>query len=209
MNRILPERPILTSDVYAPVMPRWVTICLQLIFIGFAITIVMMTDFFSNRVWAEFPFFFKGLMFVLLPTFIFGAFHPKGWKSLSTDPFFVACSEGIYFPFISHGGLVKSVDPKSWLFVSWKNMSNIRTEKLDIGGEGKSLCAVFDIKATNDELRDFFLSHKWADKVTGNNSIVFYGNAFPSPKKVAAELQEMMDKNKKNSLMRKNEGSSA
>ena len=206
MNKILPEMPILSGDVYAPVVPRWTTILLQCTFIGFAIALLKITAFFSNQTWLELPLFFKGLMLVLVPVFIFGGLHPKGWKNLSTNPFFMACSEGIYFPFVVGGrSYRKGVNLKSWLLVPWKNISNIRTEKHDIGGDGKSLCAVFDIKAADEELRDFFISHKWIDKITGHTSIVFYGNSPPSPSKVVDHLQVMLNQYKKSPLREKYE----
>ncbi|MDP3087397.1 MAG: hypothetical protein Q8M99_04265 [Methylotenera sp.] len=186
MNKILPEKPLLPGDVYAPVLPRWLTISIQLFSLCFAIAIT----WFSYLDWTNMPLFFKVLALLLLASFIFGTFHPKGWQRLSIDPFFFANVEGIFFPFTRTSySYDKGVNVNSWLFVPWQNISHLRSEKHDTDGDGKSFCAVFDIKATDEELRDFFISHKWIDKITGNTSIVFYRNNPPSPSKVVARLQ--------------------
>jgi len=190
MNKILPEKPLLSGDVYGPFIPRWLTIFLQLFSLCFAVA----TTWFSYHDWTSMSLFFKVIASVLVAFFIFGTFHSKGWQSLSKYPFFLANVEGIFFPFTRTSySYDKGVNVNSWLFVPWQNISHLRTEKHDTDGDGKLLCAVFDIKATDEELRDFFISHKWIDKITGNTSIVFYRNNPPSPSKVVARLQEIQN----------------
>lgn len=206
MIRLLPEMPALLGDVYAPVMPRWLTNLLRLLFIGFAV----ITAWFSAHDWADMPVLFKVLVCILIPVFLFGALHPRGWAQLSVVPFFMADHLGMYFP--HNYGLVDAIGKnaedlnrqfKQWLFVPWENISNVRAEYLDIGQDGKTLCAVFDIQAFSPEFESYFVSKRWVDKQTGSDAVAFYCNMPPSPRKVIQVLQEMMDEYKKSRLRAK------
>lgn len=208
MIKLLPEMPTLTGDVYAPVMPRWLTNLLRLLFIAFAVV----TMRFSIHDWAEMPVFFRVLSCILIPGFLFFALHPRGWAQLSVKPFFMADQLGMYFP--HNYNLVNAIGKnaedldrqfRQWLFVPWENISNVRTESLDIGNDGKTLCAVFDIKAFSPEFESYFVSKHWDDKQTGNDAIAFYCNMSPSPRKVILVLQEIMARHKKSLLSAKYE----
>ena len=199
--------PNLGSDAFAPVMPKWFTNLLRLISIAFALAVT----WFSIHDWAKMPVWVQGLVCVLVPAFFFSAFHSKGWALYSTVPFFLADHRGMYFKhkhaLTTHLGKdaeVKNKLRKTWLFVPWQNISNIRVAKVATH-EGSFNGAVLDIKATNEESEEFFAGRK-IDKNSqqdGSVSVAFYMNFPPTPRKVVAILQEMMGRYKKSELSAK------
>ena len=94
-------------------------------------------------------------MCIMIPAFFFAAFHPMVWAAGSKTPFFIADRHGMYF--ISNSRYIirlggKTPDrTKTWLFVPWENIANIRETTVS-DYESKSSGAVFDIKASPEQV---------------------------------------------------------
>jgi len=209
MNKRLPEMPDLGSEAYAPQMPVWFTHLLRLISILFAIAL----GWFGLHEWGSLPVWVQILVCILSPVFLFSAFSSRGWAVYSTTPFFLADHLGMYFKhkdaLTTHLGKnadVKNLQRKSWLFVPWENISNIRVAQL-MTSDGTAEGAAFDVKANAEEVAEFFIDDL-IEKQTmqpGMVAVGFYKNIPPAPQKVASVLQEMAARYKKSALSAKYE----
>jgi hypothetical protein len=209
MNKRLPEMPSLGSEAYAPMMPKWFTNLLRLISLLFAIAVA----WFSIHDWAQMPLWVKLLVCILVPVFFFSALHAKGWSQYSSTPFFLADHLGMYFKHkhavtlhLGKNAEAENNRRKSWLFVPWKNISNIRVSKVATH-DGSTNGAVLNVKATEEELQDFFADIQ-VDKhlqQDGSVSVAFYMNVPPMPRTVVAIANDMMSRHKKSALSTKYE----
>ncbi len=209
MNKRLPEMPNLGSEVYAPMMPTWFTHLLRLLSVLFAVALA----WFSIHDWAKMPLWVQLLVCILVPAFFFSALHSKGWSQYSSTPFFLADHLGMYFKhkhaLTTHLGKNAEIENnrrKSWLFVSWENISNIRVSKVTTH-DGSFNGAVLDVKATDEDIEEFFAGRQ-VDKhlqQDGSVSVAFYMNVPPTPRKVAVIVNEMMSRYKKSALSTKYE----
>ena len=207
MNKRLHEMPTLGSDAYAPTMPVWFTNLLRLVSILFATALVWL----AMRGWATLPVWVLILICILAPVFFFSALNSRGWALYSTTPFFLADHLGMYFKhrdaLTKHLGKdaeIKNQQRKAWLFVPWENISNIRLAKV-ISHEGTSEGAAMDVKATAEEVAQFFIDDL-KDKQSRQEdmfAVAFYTNFPPRPRHVVSILQEMMQLYKKSALSEK------
>lgn len=201
MNKLLTEMPNLGSEAYAPTMPEWFSNLLRLISIMFAIGVVWLG--FSD--WAKMPLFAQIIICILPPVFFFSAFSSRGWAQYSVMPFFLADRLGMYFKhknaLITHLGKdaqLENSQRKHWLFIPWENISNIRVSKVTTH-DGSFNGAVLDVKATKEELDQFFGGCRVDEKLLQDDSVTvaFYMNVPPTPRKVVTVLQDMMSRYKK------------
>lgn len=209
MNKLLHEMPTLGSDAYAPTMPVGFTNFLRLVSILFATALVWL----AMRDWATLPVWVLILICILAPVFFFSALNSRGWALYSTTPFFLADHLGMYFKhtdaLTKHLGKdaeIKNLQRKTWLFVPWENISNIRVAKV-ISHDGTSEGAALDVKATAEEIAQYFIDDL-KDKEPmqdGQYAVAFYTNFPPRPRNVVSILQEMMRRYKKSALSEKYE----
>jgi hypothetical protein len=201
MNKLLPEMPNLGSEAYAPKMPEWFTNLLRLISVLFAVGVAWL----GFREWAKMPLFAQIIVCILPPAFFFSAFSSRGWALYSSTPFFLANRLGMYFKhknaLITHlgkGAEAENSRRKSWLFVPWENIANIRVSKVTTH-DGSFNGAVLDVKATKEELDQFFGRRRVDEKLLQDDSVTvaFYMNVPPMPRKVVTVLQDMMSRYKK------------
>ena len=124
--------------------------------------------------------------------FLIFAFHPR-W-GLIEPPFFLANRKGMYFNpsgTLQFGRLPRKV----WLFVPWKNISNIRVSQIVKGEYSKGMA--MDVKASSDEVAEFFGHYGIpSDRNQFNDgrfSVVFYEQSHS--KKLVAKLLNLMSNN--------------
>lgn len=209
MNKRLHEMPTLGSDAYAPTMPVVLTNLLRLVSILFAAALVWL----GMRDWTTLPVWVLILICLLAPVFFFSAFNSRGWALYAKTPFFLADHLGMYFKhrdaMTKHLGKdaeIKNLQRKTWLFVPWENISNIRVAKV-VSYDGTSEGAAMDVKATAEEVTDFFIDDL-EDRQPINSdrvAVAFYTNMPPRPRKIVSILQEMMARYKKSALSAKYE----
>jgi hypothetical protein len=185
MNQILSEVPNVSSHYYAPCAPKWLNYIVRTLFIlaGIIITVLSISD------WDTMPLGFRILVCVLVPAFFLIALYSKIWTQ---QPYFLANHSGMYFR--PSGSLVIGQAPrKLWLFVPWKNISNIRVAKIMSGDTSKG--AAFDVKASHEEVAEFFHHYGYPEdknqsQVNGM-AVVFYDNYPPSPSTIVSDLLEL------------------
>ena len=199
MIRMLPEMPELVGDFYAPVMPRWFNNVLRfsLLSFGLAVAFLLLKGFDHMNVLE------KVLLTILPVAFLFMAIHPRGLTGLSKTPFFLADIKGMYLRHrmaegleVGHLAEIENTKRKSWIFIPWTAISNIRVEKVSMGDDGYgSYSVVFDLKGINRrDVEPFLLSifHEHPPDF----SAAFYCSILPFPSNVAATLQYVMSKSK-------------
>jgi len=185
MNRILDELPAIGVGDYSNNPPMWFRYFFKCLFAMTGIGLAMATIL--N--WHEMQTGFRFLIFVLVPLLLFFAFHPR--LGLTDPPSVLANSLGMYFNpsgSLHFGGIPRKV----WLFVPWKNISNIRVSRI-VKGEFSEGMAM-DVKASSDEVAEFFGHYGIpADSKQFNDgriSVVFYES---SSKKMLAKLLNLME----------------
>lgn len=207
MNQRLPEMPHLGSEVYAPTMPVWLTNLLRLFSLVFALFVAWL----GFHDWSKMPLWVLVIVCIIPPLFLMAAFSAKGWAQYSSRPFFLADYHGMYFKhkeaLITHVGKdapIINEHRKNWLFVPWKNISNIRVSKI-FTHHGSTSAAMFDVKATEDELADFLGRPIVADQLLqeGRVAVAFYMNILPAPSTVVDTLQAMLSRFKQSPLRKK------
>lgn len=197
MNKILPEMPILTGEVYTPVMSIWLVNGLRL----FSILFSLGAAWLSYHDWANMPTFAKLIVCILAPVFFFSSLSSKkGWALYAKNPFFLADQTGMYFrhnqAFITYIGN-KNQDTKhqsqQCLFVPWSNIANIRVGKVS-SEDGYTDGAIFDVNASAEEIKAFFdIDLKDKKPIQADiQAVCFYQNSLPSPRKVVEQLQNML-----------------
>jgi hypothetical protein len=211
MNKILPEMPALTSDVYAPVMPMWLANTLRLL----SVTLAVYMAYLGYNEWSNMPTFAKVIICILSSAFFFFSLSSeKGWALYAKNPFFLADRSGMYFrhnqaftTFIGNNNQDKKHKSQQWLFVPWSNIANIRVARVGSTTDGYSDAAAFDVIATAEEIRAFF-DDDLKDKKpiqSGMQAVCFYQNMPPSPRKVVAQLQTMLNQYQKSPISEKYE----
>jgi hypothetical protein len=210
MNKILPEMPTLTGEVYAPVMPMWLANSLRL----FSLLFSLGAAWLGFHDWSNMPTFAKVIICILSPVFFFSALSSKkGWALYAKNPFFLADRSGMYFrhnqaftTFIGNNNQDKKHQSQQCLFVPWNNIANIRVSKVS-ADDGYIDGAVFDVNARAEEVKAFFdVDLKDKNPIqAGMQAVCFYHNMPPTPRKVVAHLQEMLNKYKKSPLREKYE----
>lgn len=199
MNKILPEMPRLTGDVYAPVMPMWFVNGLRLFSLLFSSCVAWL----SYRSWLEMPIFAKVIVSILIPLFFLSAFSAKKWwATYAVSPFFLADHLGMYFQrnaslltYIGNKNQHQKNQLKQWLFVPWNHIFHVRVAKVSTS-DGYADGAVFDVNASDEEATAFF-DYDIKDRIpiqAGMKAVCFYMNFPPAPRKVVARVQEMKNK---------------
>ncbi len=195
---VLPEKPTLTGDYYAPVMPKWFTCILRLLSLFFALGILWI----GVHDWKDIPVWARLILIVLIPSFLFASIHEKGWAILSSNPFFMADKNGMYFKHkfadvteIGGHATTENQRRKAWLYVPWISISNIRLEKIYLAGEGAVKSAVLDIKNEGSAPIDEFFG-KGLVSNNGTVTVVFYVNIPPLPSTIVSNLRELESKYK-------------
>lgn len=208
MNKILPEMPTLTGEVYAPTMPMWLAHGLRLFSLLFSLAVA----WFGFHDWSNMPAFAKVIVCILAPAFFyFSLSSEKGWALYAKNPFFLADQSGMYFrhnqaftTFMGNNNQNKKRNSQQCLFVPWSNIANIRVGKVS-GSDGDVDGAIFDVNASAKEIEAFFDASVKDKKPiqTDMQAVCFYQNMPPTPCKVVAHLQSMMHQYKKSPLREK------
>ena len=196
MNKILPEMPHLTGDVYAPVMPMWFANGLRL----FALLFSLGMAWVGYQNWSDMPTFAKVIVGVLAPVLFFSALSSKNcWATFAVNPFFLANHLGMYFRqydsllyYIGNKNEHQKNIIKQWLLVPWKNIHHVSVAKVSTS-DGYTDGAVFDVNAIDEEVSAFFDADIKDKKPmqAGMKAVSFYLNFPPAAKKVVERVQAM------------------
>ena len=210
MNKILSEMPILTDGTYAPIMPLWLVNGLRIFSVLFSLYVAWL----GYLDWSKMPIFAKVTICLLAPAFLyFSLSSKKGWATYVSNPFFLADHKGVYLrhqnaftTFLGSSNQDKKRQSQQCLFVPWCNIANIRIGSVS-SSDGYSTAAVFDVKASAEEIANFFDDGLKDKMPTQENmkAVCFYHNSVPSPSKVVAHLQEMLNQYKQFPLKEKYE----
>ena len=189
MNRILDELPEIRNGDYSSNPPMWFRYFFKLLYAlsGIGLAIWAVSD------WQGMEVGFRVMLSAMVPLFLIFAFHPR-W-GLTEPPSFLANHLGMYFKpsgiKLSGGFRLGQLPRKVWLFVPWRNISNIRVSRIIKGEFSKGM--IMDVKASSDEVAEFFWPYGIPSDSKpfndGRTSVAFYEN---SSQKVVAKLLNLM-----------------
>lgn len=147
--RVVIEPPASPPEAYVHGTPAWLMKTLRATFGLGGVGVAAM----SASEWAEMPWFFRGLVCVLVPGFLFLAISARAWRN---TPQFVADPGGVYFPCADL--VVAKAGPAGasrWLRVPWDKISGLRAATV-IDADGTTRGLAFDVAVPYAERADFF-----------------------------------------------------
>ncbi len=191
INKILETKPTITGRSFVYLMPKWAAVTLKGVIFLFGIA----TFYLAFHEQGTTPAFITGILYILSACFLLAAIHPKTGRE---KIYFICDNLGMYFPSYQSQMLFPHGHTEVWLFVPWKNITDIKTAKLR-GDEGSVKGLSFSVKATEEEEKLFFGNLATVKRqCLGNvdaagNLIVGYSNFFQSPKRVVSILRQFAE----------------
>jgi len=151
LNKILGARPVFGDDHFAYRTPRWVDVTYRGLFVSIAGLLAYLALSLNGI-----PSMLTALLWLASGSLILIALRPR---SEAASIYFVCDHEGIYFPSSRAQSVVAPRTDIPWLYVPWRNISDIRIQLL-LDETANTKGVVFAVVASAAEEREFLTRHR-------------------------------------------------